>query len=333
MKLGANLPQLPVEKMIETAQRAERLGLDSLWRGEAYGGDALVPLAFAAARTSTIKLGTSIMQIPARTPAMAAMGALSLDSLSGGRFICGIGMSGPQVVEGWHGVPYVAPLTTTREYVAIMREIFQGDHAVRFDGKRFQLPYVGEDGLGLGRAMRPAMTSRPDIEIFIAAIGPKNVEQTTEIADGLLPMLYNPHRVAEGLGDAVVKAMESGFAVNPTVPVAVGDDLQACRDKVRPILGLYIGGMGAKGKNFYNSLVRRYGFDEAADKIQDAFLDGRREEAIALVPDELVDELALVGPKERIAEHLEAWKTSGIDTLIISAPTRENLETMAELVL
>jgi F420-dependent oxidoreductase-like protein len=264
---------------------------------------------------------------------MTAMTAQSLDQLSGGRFILGLGMSGPQVVEGWHGVPYQAPLATTEEYIAILRRIFAGDERVTFDGRRFQLPYHGPHGTGLGKAMRPGLHTRPDIPIYLAAIGPRNVELATTIADGLLPMLWNPHRVKEGLGDALSGVSPDRFVIAPTVPVVVGDDVQACRDKVKPLVGMYVGGMGAKGKNFYNALVRRYGFEQAAEDIQDAFLAGRRSDAIALVPDELVDEVALVGPKERIADHLDAWKRSGISTSIIASPTTTSLEVMAELVL
>jgi F420-dependent oxidoreductase-like protein len=333
MQLGANLSANDRETLVGLARRAEDLGLHSLWRGEAYGGDAVVPLAWAAAHTSRILVGSAILQIPARTPAMTAMTAQSLDQLSGGRFILGLGMSGPQVVEGWHGVAYQAPLGSTDEYVAILRRIFAGDDRVTFEGRRYQLPYRGPDGTGLGKAMRPGLHTRADIPIYLAAIGPRNVKLAAKVADGLLPMLWNPHRVKEGLGDALSGVSLETFAVAATVPVVVGDDVQACRDKVKPLIGMYVGGMGAKDKNFYNALVRRYGFEQAAEQIQDAYLTGRRRDAIALVPDQLVDEIALVGPKERIAEHLEAWPDSGVSTLIIAAPTSTSLQVMAELVL
>jgi F420-dependent oxidoreductase-like protein len=333
VELGTNIVGQTADRVVSLARKAEALGLHSLWRGEAYGGDAVVPLAWAAAHTSRIRLGSSILQIPARTPAMTAMTAQSLDVMSDGRFVLGLGMSGPQVVEGWHGVPYRAPLGTTEEYVAIVRRIFAGDQRVSFSGQHFQIPYHGADGTGLGKPLRPGLTSRADIPVYLAAIGPKNVALATRIADGLLPMLWNPYRVKEGFGDVLAGTSLATFAVAPTVPVAVGDDIAACRDKVRPIIGLYVGGMGARGRNFYNSLVRRYGFDDAADKIQDTYLDGRQQEAIALVPDELVDELALVGPKERVRDQLAAWQASGVSTLIIATPSTVNLETLAELVL
>ncbi|MCU1345710.1 MAG: putative F420-dependent oxidoreductase [Acidimicrobiia bacterium] len=333
MHLGANVGGSDPQKLIDFAQFAEGLGVHSLWCGEAYGGDAVVPLAWAAAHTSRIKLGTAILQMPGRTPAMTAMTALSFDQLSGGRLILGLGMSGPQVVEGWHGRPYVDPLGTTEEYVAILRRIFQGADKVTFDGRHFQLPYHGPDGTGVGKAMRPGLHTRPDLPIFVAAIGPKNIALTTRVADGLLPMLWNPYRVKEALGSSLAGALREGFTIAPTVPVVVGDDVAACRDKVKPLIGLYVGGMGAKGKNFYNTLVCRYGYEEAAGKIQAAYLEGRRAEAIAMVPDELVDELALVGPKERIAERIEPWKQSGTDLLIVSGPTRTSLTVLAELLL
>jgi F420-dependent oxidoreductase-like protein len=242
-------------------------------------------------------------------------------------------MSGPQVVEGWHGLPYVDPLGTTEEYIAIVRQILAGGDKVTFEGKHFHLPYTGPGSTGVGKAMKPGVHTRSDIPIFVAAIGPKNIELTTRVADGLLPMLWNPHRVKEALGDSLAAAMRDGFTIAATVPVVVGDDLHACRDKVKPLIGMYVGGMGAKGKNFYNSLVRRYGYEHAAEEIQNAYLAGRRNEAIAMVPDELVDELALIGPKERIAERIDVWKESGTDILIVSGPTRTSLQVLAELLL
>src|ERR1700691_386263 len=206
MKLGANLIHGPGDKVSAFAARAEELGVHSLWRGEAYAGDAVTAIAWAAAQTSRIVLGSAVMQMAARTPAMTAMTALSLQELTGGRFICGIGMSGPQVVEGWHGVPYTPPLRTTREYVAIMRAIFRAEAAVSFDGDVFQLPYRGDGATGLGKALRPRTSAAPELPVYVAAIGPKNVALATEIADGLLPILWNPYRVAEGFGDALARA-------------------------------------------------------------------------------------------------------------------------------
>ncbi len=329
MRLGANIVGSSHDEVATLARLAEDLGYHSLWRGEAYGGDAVVPLAWAGAVTSRVKLGSAILQMPARTPTMTAMTAISLDQLSGGRAILGLGMSGPQVVEGWHGVPYTAPLRTTEEYVAIVRRIFAGDQRLTFEGERYRIPYSGPDGTGLGKPLRPGIHTRPDIPIYLAAIGPKNVELTTRIADGLLPMLWNPYRVKEAFGETFAAVDLTRFDIAPTVPVAVGDDVASCRDKVRPLIALYVGGMGAKHKNFYNALVRRYGYEDAAEAVQDAYLDGRRRDAIALVPDALVDELALVGPRSRVADQVSAWAASGVGTLIVASPSRTNLEAVA----
>ncbi len=329
MRLGANIVGSSHDEVATLARLAEDLGYHSLWRGEAYGGDAVVPLAWAGAVTSRVKLGSAILQMPARTPTMTAMTAISLDQLSGGRAILGLGMSGPQVVEGWHGVPYTAPLRTTEEYVAIVRRIFAGDQRLTFEGERYRIPYSDPDGTGLGKPLRPGIHTRPDIPIYLAAIGPKNVELTTRIADGLLPMLWNPYRVKEAFGETFAAVDLTRFDIAPTVPVAVGDDVASCRDKVRPLIALYVGGMGAKHKNFYNALVRRYGYEDAAEAVQDAYLDGRRRDAIALVPDALVDELALVGPRSRVADQVSAWAASGVGTLIVASPSRTNLEAVA----
>lgn len=331
MKLGANLINGPGEKVAAFAARAEQLGLHSLWRGEAYAGDTVTALSWAAARTSRIVLGSAVMQMAGRTPAMTAMTAQSLHALSGGRFICGIGVSGPQVVEGWHGVPYTPSLRTTREYVAIMRAIFRADSAVTFDGDVFQLPYRGDGATGLGKPLRPRTAACPDLPIYIAAIGPKNVELTTQIADGLLPILWNPYRVREGFGDALAGGLDPAFEIAATVPVAVGQDVAACRDKVRPWIATFVGAMGARSRNFYNALVRRYGFGQAAEGVQDAFLGGRPAEAASLIPDKLVDELALVGDRARIADSLDAWRASGVGTIIIASPTDESMRLMSEL--
>lgn len=332
MQLGANLTQLDPAKLVAFAQRAEELGLHSLWRGEAYGVDAVVPLSWAAAHTSRIRLGSAILQIPARTPTMTGMTALALDRLTRGRFTLGVGMSGPQVVEGWHGVPYEAPVSTTEECIGILRRIFRSDEPLTYRGARYNIPHTGLGGSGLGKALRPAVAPVNDIPIYVAGIGPRNVAMATRVADGILPMLWDPFRIKEGFGDALASAPPA-FAIAPTVPVAIGDDVAACRDKVRPVIALYVGGMGARKKNFYNALVRRYGFEEAAEAVQEAYLAGRREEAIRLVPDQLVDELALVGPKARVADVLEVWKASGITTLIVATPSSTNLETLAELML
>jgi F420-dependent oxidoreductase-like protein len=319
--------------MSSMARLAESLGYDSLWRGEAYGGDAVSVLAYIAARTSRIRLGTAVMQMPARTPAMTAMTAISLDQLSGGRAMLGLGMSGPQVVEGWHGVPYESPLATTEDYVAIVRKVIAGDGKVEHAGRRFELPYRKPGSTGLGKAIRPGIHTRGDIPVYLAAIGPKNVALAARVADGLLPMLWNPYRWKQVYGDALDATAGRSFKIIPTVPVAIGDDLAACRDKVRPLITMYVGGMGAKGHNFYNELVRRYGFAAVAEEVQDRYLSGDRRGAANALPDRLVDELALVGDQDRIADQLSAWKESGVTTLVLATGGERVLRSMAEVAL
>jgi F420-dependent oxidoreductase-like protein len=337
MQLGMNIGGRDAAALCDLARRAESLGLDSLWRGEAYGGDAIVPLAMAAAVTERIKLGTSIMQMPARTPTMTAMTAMQLDELTGGRVILGLGMSGPQVVEGWHGVAYGKPLGTTEEYVAIVRKIFAGDERVSFAGDRYRIPYDGDDASGLGKALRPGLHTRADIPIYLAAIGPKNVALSAEIADGWLPTFYSPAHAA--MFDAYLDegfarggGSRAAFDVAPMVSVVVGDDVRTCRDIVKPFLALYIGGMGARGRNFYKDLVTRYGHEEAAATVQSLYLEGRKGEAAGAIPDALVDDVALVGPKERIAERLSIWRDAGVDTLIAATWQVEALEALAAAV-
>lgn len=316
---------------------AERLGFDSVWTAEAYGSDAVTPLAWIAARTSKIRLGTAIMQMPARSPAMTAMTAMSLDSLSGGRFILGLGPSGPQVVEGWHGVPYGKPLTRTREYVSIVRQILRREAPLEHKGEHYQIPYAGPGATGLGKPLKSILHGRPDLEIYTASIGPAGVACSAEVADGLIPVWMNPQRF-----DLLEPHLEKGFAkagggkslqsfdVAPFVTCVLGDDLEKCRMPVKAMLSLYIGGMGARGKNFYNDYARRLGYEEAAEKIQDLYLEGRKGEALAAVPDRLVDEIALVGPKQRILERLEAWKASPVRTLLVGGAQPEALRVLAE---
>lgn len=327
MKLGIHIGGKP-EFVAERARLAESLGYSSLWSGEGYGGDVVVPLAWAAAHTERIPLGSAIMQMPGRTPAMTAMTALSLSLYSGDRFVLGLGTSGPQVVEGWHGVPFRKPLAMTEEYVAILRKIFRAEGRIEHAGEFFELPYRGPDGTGVGKPLRSAFRPR-DIPIYLAAIGPKNVALARRVADGLLPMLWNPFRARHVYGDIDTSA----FDVAPSVPVAIGVDVAACRDEVRPTIATYVGGMGAKGHNFYNELVSRYGYEDAAATVQDLYLSGDRTGAVAAVPDALVDEVALVGDRGRVAEQLDAWKSSGVTTLILASPSRDAMTTVAELVL
>jgi F420-dependent oxidoreductase-like protein len=314
-------------RFLELAQLAESLGFHSVWTGEAYGSDAAVPLAAVAVHTERIKLGTSVFQMPARTPAMTAMTAATLDALSGGRVLLGLGLSGPQVVEGWHGRPYTAPLTTTREYVAAVRALLRRE---RFEmhGETIDVPYRGPDSMGLGKALKLGLHPRPDIPIYLAAIGPKNVRLATEIADGFLPIFWSPTGWKRAFGDALAGAGPE-FDVVAAVQVVVGDDVGACRDQVRPFLAMYVGGMGAKGRNFYNDLAARLGYEGAAAAIQERFLAGDRAGAVAAVPDALVDDIALVGPPERITERLAPWKESPVTTLNIFGATRPAMEVLA----
>jgi F420-dependent oxidoreductase-like protein len=322
---------------IDLILEAERLGFDSVWTAEAYGSDAVSPLAWIAAKTSKIRLGTAIMQMPARSPAMTAMTAMSLDGLSGGRFILGLGPSGPQVVEGWHGVAYGKPLTRTREYVSIVRQILRREAPLEHKGEHYQIPYAGAGASGLGKPLKSILHGRPELEIYTASIGPAGVACSAEVADGLIPVWMNPERF-----DLLEPHLEKGFAkagggksladfdVAPFVTCVMGDDVEKCRMPVKGMLALYIGGMGARGKNFYNDYAKRLGYEEAAEKIQDLFLDGKKGEALAAVPDQLVDEIALLGPKERIVERLEAWKASPVSSLLIGGGQPEALRVLAE---
>jgi F420-dependent oxidoreductase-like protein len=326
----------PVDPM-PLVEEAERLGFSSAWSAEAYGSDAVTTVAWAAAKTERIDLGTAIMQIPARTPGSTAMTAMTLDHLSGGRFRLGLGMSGPQVVEGWHGVPYGKPLARTREYVEIVRAILRRDKPVEFEGEYYQLPARG--GTGLGKPLKTIVHPlRADLPIYLAAIGPKNVALAAEIADGWIPTLYSAERGREAfrasLDEGFSRADKSTeqrerFDIAAMCPVLVGDDVQACRDMLKPYVALYVGGMGARGRNFYNSLVARYGYEQEAATIQDLYLDGKKQEAAAAVPDELVDETSLVGPPERIADRLQLWKESGVTTLMAGTMQLDALRALA----
>ncbi len=330
-----------VARQPELLRRAEQLGYRCVWAAEAYGSDAATPLAAIGAQTSTLEIGSAIFQMPARTPAMTAMTAATLDDLTGGRFRLGLGLSGPQVVEGWHGVPYGRPLTRTREYVSIVRAILARNGPLTHDGVEYQIPYRGDGATGLGKPLKLIGSAHPDIPVYLAAIGPQNVALSAEIADGWLPIFWSPERApqafAESLDLGFSRSGESGkadrFDIVPTVTVIVSDDLEAARAQIRPQLALYIGGMGSKGKNFYNDLTVRYGFEEAAERIQDLYLGGEKEAAAAAVPDELIDEVALIGPKSRIAERLERWTGSRVSTIAVAAMDPAAYEVMAELAL
>jgi len=326
-----------IDLPVELVQAADRLGYHAVWTSEAYGSDAVTPLAWLGALTERIKLGTAVMQIPGRTPANTAMTAMSLNQLSGGRCLLGLGVSGPQVVEGWHGVSYAKPLARTREYIAILRQIFARQGRLSYEGELYQIPYNGPDATGLGKPLKSSLNAQPDIPIYLAAIGPKNVELAAEIADGWLPIFFSPQKyeaifaphVTAGLNKAG-KTM-SQFDIAPTVSVVMEDNVEVAYNMLRPMLALYIGGMGAKGKNFYNDLAARYGYEEAAIKVQDLYLSGRQGEAMMAIPGELIDEVALVGPRERIKERLAIWRESPVTTLNVTVFNRETLQALTEL--
>ncbi len=339
MRLGLMLGYAArtIELPIDLVREADRLGVHAVWTAEAYGSDAVSPLAWLGALTEHIKLGTAIMQMPGRTPANAAMTAMTLNQLSGGRFLMGLGLSGPQVVEGWHGVSYAQPLARTREYVEIVRRIFRREAPLTFEGKHYQIPYHGDDATGLGKPLKSTLAAAPEIPIYLAAIGPKNVEMAAEIADGWLPIFFAPERydavfksqVEAGLARAG-KTMD-GFDIAPTVSVVINDNLDICYNMLRPMLALYIGGMGARGRNFYNDLAARYGFEAEAAEIQDLYLSGDKGAAMARVPAELIDAVALVGPRERVRERLSIWRDSPVTTLNITVFDIETLRTVVEL--
>jgi F420-dependent oxidoreductase-like protein len=302
---------------IDLIKQAESIGYDSVWTAEAYGNDAVTSAAWVLAHTSKIRVGTAIMQMPARTPAMCAMTAMSLDQLSEGRFIVGLGASGPQVVEGWHGVPYGKPVTRTKEYIQIMRKIFEREGPVEFDGQMYQMPNQSEGTTGLGKPLKSILAAT-DIPIYTASITPAGLRCAGEVADGVFPVWMDPNKYSV-LGDSIGQGFEKAgggkgldnFDVAPFVTVAMNDDLNAAYDALRPWLALYIGGMGAKNKNFYHEYATRLGYGDAADQIQTLYLSGKKPEAEALVPNELLDEVSLIGPRERIIERLGPWKEAG----------------------
>ena len=330
--MGYAQPGTSPLELVELAQEAERLGYDSAWAAEAWGTDAVSVLSWLAATTTTLKIGSAILQIPGRTPANAAMTAATLDLLSGGRFLLGLGTSGPQVVEGWHGEPWGKPLTKTREYVEIVRTVLRRE-LLEHHGEHYDIPYTGPGATGLGKPLKlMARPLRADIPIYIAAMGPKAVAQTFEIADGWLPIFWSPEKARSAFGDVIANARE-GFDIAVTAPVILIDDVESGREFLKPYYALYIGGMGARGKNFYNDLACRYGFEDAAREIQDLYLNGNKRDAAAAVPDAFIDEVALVGPKERLAERIDAWRESGATSLLASTQQPEALRALAEIAL
>ena len=322
----------------ESIRVAEDLAFDSAWTAEAYGSDCLTPLAWWGAKTSRIKLGTAIAQLSARTPAATAMAAMTLDHLSGGRFILGIGASGPQVVEGWYGQPYPRPLERTREYVSIMRKIFAREEPVTFEGNHYQLPH--KNGAGLGKPLKSTVHPlRNDIPVYLAAEGPKNVALAAEIADGWLPMFFSPkmdgfyrEALSEGFARPGARRSQSDFEVACLVPIVVANDVEAAANMIRPMLNLYIGGMGARGANFHYDAIARLGYEAECAQIQELYLAGKRNEAMAAIPLRMVEDLALVGPIEKVREELPAWKSTCLTTMLVGGPP-QMLEMVAKLVL
>jgi F420-dependent oxidoreductase-like protein len=317
------------EDPIDLVQEAERLGYDSVWTAEAYGSDCFSPLCWIGARTSRIKLGTGIMQISARTPACVAMTASTIDHLSGGRLILGIGVSGPQVVEGWYGQPFPKPMARTREFVEVVRGLLRREGPFTYQGRHYQLPYPG--GTGLGKPLKLITKPlREHIPIYLGAEGPKNVAMAVEIGDGWLPLFFSPYRA--DVYKESLQHLRPGFDVACPVTVSVNEDLQEALTPVKWMLGFYIGGMGARNRNFHAELLTRMGFGEAVEKVQTLFFEGKRAEAAAAVPDQLADEIALVGPPERIRDRLQAWKDSPITTILCGTRDPRAVRVMAEAV-
>ena len=346
MKLGFLLGTGGAEYSVnmDLVRLVEDLGYDSIWTSEAWGADAISPAAWVLAQTTKIKVGTGIIQMQARTPSLAATTAMTLQHLSGGRFILGIGPSGPQVIEGWHGVPYGRPLTRTREYVAIIRQILAREKPLEHDGFHYHIPNNGDGTTGLGKPLKSVLHNAHPLQIVTGTIAPAGVRMSAEIADGMIPVFMDPERfdifdapMQEGFAKAGGGKSLENYAVTPFCTCVLADDMEAARAPIKQNLALYIGGMGARDKNFYNDYAKRLGFEGAAKKIQDHYLAGERQEAMAAVPDELIDSVALIGSKDRIRDRLGAWKQAGkerfVDTLLIGAMQPEALELLAEEVL
>ena len=339
MKLGIGIGysggqvRLPMEHILE----AERLGYDSVWSAEAYGSDAVTPLAYLAAKTTRLKLGTGIMQLAGRTPAMCAMTMSTLDALSEGRVLVGLGLSGPQVIEGWHGTPYDKPVARLREYVEILRKIWAREEPVSLDGKAYQLPYQGPGATGLGKPLKSILHTR-QLPVYLATMQPRSVRLTAEVADGWLPIWFSPQRVgmySEGIEDGFRRAGSGkswkDWDIAAGCTVIIGDDVKACLAKIKPTLALYVGGMGARNKNFHNEMVTKYGYGDAAARIQELYLAGHKAEATATVPDELCDELSLCGPEARIRQRFTAWEDAGVTTMLVSSQQPAAYHLMADI--
>jgi F420-dependent oxidoreductase-like protein len=326
VKLGLNTGYWaggPPPGVTDAIAEAERLGFDSVWTAEAYGSDCLTPLAWWGAATERIKLGTAIVQMSARQPAATAMAAMTMDHLSGGRFVLGLGVSGPQVVEGWYGMPFAKPLARTREYIGILRDIWARQGPVTNQGEHYTLPLP--DGTGLGKPLKSSIHPvREDIPIFLGAEGPKNIALAAELCDGWLAMLFSPgesyftEALAEGFAKPGARHSAEDFEVVATVPFIVSDDIAQAADALRPFYALYFGGMGAKGRNFHANVPIRMGYEEMVEKVQDLYLDGKKDEAAAAIPQELIERLSLIGPPDKIRHDLEPWRESIVTTLLVA---------------
>lgn len=342
MKLGVHVGYwglgMGPQEQLEVVQEAERLGYDSVWAAEAYGSDAATVLAWLAAGTTKVKLGSAIFQIPGRSAAMTAMTAATIDELSGGRMLLGLGTSGPQVAEGWHGQRFGRQLQRTRDYVAVVRMALERQR-VEYHGETLELPLPDGPGKALKLTIGPV---QPRIPIYLAAIGPNNTALAGEIADGWIPTFFSPENVSELRALLQEGADRAGRSLNqfdiaPTVNAYISDDREAARNLMRPVLALYIGGMGSRAQNFYNQLVKRYGFEEAAEEIQDLYLEGRKDDAAAAIPDQLIDMVSLCGPRDVVRDRLSAFRDAGVGTLMITpmafslSERVEQLRAVAEL--
>src|SRR4051812_21899947 len=341
LKLGLNTGYWaggPPPGITEAIAEAERLAFDSIWTAEAYGSDCLTPLAWWGAHTERIRLGTAIVQMSARQPAATAMAAMTMDHLSGGRFILGLGVSGPQVVEGWYGMPFAKPLARTREYIGILRDVWAREAPVTNDGEHYPLPLP--EGTGLGKPLKASIHPvREDIPIYLGAEGPKNIALAAELCDGWLAMLFSPgyedfykDALGEGFSREGARRSFDDFEVVATVPLIVSDDVDGAVDSLRPFYALYFGGMGAKGKNFHANVAIRMGYEEMVDEVQELYLGGKKDEAGAAIPTELIEELSLIGPKEKIRDDLERWRESIVTMLLVQGDAA-TVRTAAELVL
>jgi F420-dependent oxidoreductase-like protein len=344
MRLGLQLGYWGAQPPTGTAElvaAAEDAGFDALFTAEAWGSDAFTPLAWWGRETSRLRLGTSIVQMSGRTPTSIAMHALTLDHLSGGRFILGMGVSGPQVVEGWYGQPFARPLARTREVVEIVRKVLAREEPVAHDGRHFRLPYDGPGSLGLGKPLKPIVHPlRADLPIWLGAEGPKNVAQTAEIADGWIPIFYSPKTAPmyaewldEGFARPGARRTREDFEIAATCHLQVTDDASSVIAGLKPVSALYMGGMGAKDANFHKDVFDRMGYADVADTVQELYLAGRKEEAAAAVPDQLVDDIHIIGDRARVRAKIQQWEEAGVTTLILSCGTPEEVREVAEVVL